>query len=148
MSEVPHKIRVAAVEDVPFIFSSWLKSYRDAPAVRSVPNSIYYAEHHGIIESIINSPNLVSLVACDPQDESQIFGYLIGENMGEGFVLHWVYVKYPFRRFGVARLLLNAARQAVPGWLQYSHAGKSYDQLTRNKDYIYNPYIILKGQAQ
>jgi hypothetical protein len=47
MSEQPPiLLRPVAVEDLNFIYSSWLKSYRDSVTVRGVPNDLFYKAHH------------------------------------------------------------------------------------------------------
>lgn len=49
--------------------------------------------------------NCSILVACDPGDYDQTFGYIM---FSDG-VLHWLYSKYDFRKAGVAtRLMENA----------------------------------------
>ncbi len=135
-------IRPANLEDVPFIFSSWLKSYRDAPAVRGVPNSIYYARQHDLITAVFARKNVRVYIACAPDEPSQIFGYLVGEALDSGPVLHFLYVKHPMRNFGVGKYLESHLLSVVPGQLTYTQAGKNHERLLKNREYIYNPYLI------
>lgn len=136
------QIRPALLEDVPFIFSSWLKSYRDAPAVRGVPNSIYYAEQHRLIEKVFSSKNLRVYIACDKEETTQIFGYLVAEVSESGPVLHWEYVKHSFRNFGVGKGLEKHLLEVCPGPLTYTQAGKNCERLLKGREYIYNPFFI------
>ncbi len=143
-TKVPFNLRAGDLKDVSFIFNSWLKSYRDAPAVKSVPNTIYYAEHHAVIERIFASAGLVLLIACDQNHPEQIFGYAVGERRPEGLMLHWTYVKYPFRKFGIGRALIEAMLttnvESLPVF--YSHSPKGAESLMKSRPYIFNPYAI------
>jgi GNAT superfamily N-acetyltransferase len=147
LKKVPFNIRSAAVDDIPFVFNSWLKSYRDAPAVRAVPNTTYYAEHHAIIEKIFSSAGLVLLVACDATESKQIFGYAVGERTSKGFAIHWVYVKFPFRRFRIGAALEQAllATNVDLSEVCYTHAPKGGEGLFRTRKYTYNPYLLIKA---
>ncbi len=135
-------IREATIEDIPLIFSSWLKSYRDGAAVQSVPNSIYYAEHHRIIERIFAAPGLYIRVACDKEDPSHVYAYLVGHT-GQDPVLHWVYTKFPFRNCGLAKALFGCFEtDSGKNVAIYSHAGKISQKLVQKRNIIYNPYVI------
>lgn len=141
-AQAKFNIRPANLEDIPFIFSSWLKSYRDAPAVRSVPNTIYYAQHHKIIEQIFSSKGLRVFIACDQEESSQIFSYVVGEVTPDGVTIHFIYSKFPFRNFGIATALEKHLTDLNPGQVQFSHAGKNHDRLIKNRKYVYNPYLV------
>jgi hypothetical protein len=122
------KIRPMSKADEPFAYSSWLKSFRDAPAVSGVSNTVYYKCHHDLVEAILSDPNTVAHIACAPDDDSQIFGYIVGS----AGVCHWVYVKHPFRTFGLARDLVALIQPKV-------HTTKARpSSLIGNS--VYNPY--------
>ena len=62
MTEEIINLREAQDQDVPFITNSWLKSYRHGGAMtKHVPNDIYYAQHHSVLERIL--PRGVVVVA-------------------------------------------------------------------------------------
>lgn len=145
-NSVPFTIRAATMDDVSFIFNSWLKSYRDAPAVRSVPNTIYYAEHHATIEKIFASAGLVLLIACAVEEPSQIFGYAVGERKVDCLAIHWIYCKFPFRKFGIGKSLESALLATnVDGHpVQFSHQPKGGEGLLKDRKYIFNPYLLRR----
>lgn len=138
----PVSIRVAELADIPFIFNSWLKSYRDAPAVKNVPNTIYFSEHHKVIEHILNAKGLMILVACNPDDRDQICGYIVGELSENDSIVHWLYCKHPFRKMGIGRALEAAFLDLAPAKqaLTYTHMSKISDRIQRLKSYTFNPY--------
>lgn len=143
MSEL-FTLRALAADDLPFVFNSWLKSFRDAPAVQSIPNSIYFAGQHDRIDRILKSAGLAAAVACNPEDPTQIYGYIVAENATVGSVVHWVYVKHPFRGHGVARGLFAAVVGAGTGPVPfyYTHRVKASDRLVRERAATFNPYLL------
>ena len=58
---LPIELRRARKSDIPFITSSWLKSNRYGYLPQSIPNTVYYHQHHKILEEVI--PRSVVLVA-------------------------------------------------------------------------------------
>jgi hypothetical protein len=76
------KLRELEASDIPFVYNSWLHSYRSSPAVRNIPNSVYYAEHHAVIERILASGRLISFVECDVVDPQVLYGYVVAEECG------------------------------------------------------------------
>lgn len=53
-----------------------------------------------------------TLVACNPEDEDQIYGFIVGEQFPFGLkkspVIHFLYVKAVFRGHGVGNLLMRS----------------------------------------
>jgi GNAT superfamily N-acetyltransferase len=98
-------LRGIAPEDSNFIYSSLAKSLRDAPLFRNVPGQIFFDGIRSVINSLLNH---VVVIACNPEDQSQIFGFAIGTPATPTTppIVHYVYVKHPFRGFGVGKTLL------------------------------------------
>lgn len=140
------KIRPIKEQDLAFIYNSWLKSYREAPAVRTVPNHIYYTEHHEIIEKILKSPYSEILVACDPLNDDILYGYVVGEHMEHNLTLHWVYCKQEWRRRGVATGLLGQLKSRSADLpIQYTHFTRFIKKLKENQEITYNPYALPRN---
>lgn len=132
-------VRKAAVEDLPFIFNSWLKCYRAAPAVKMIPNSTYYASQHALIEKILLTSEVH--IACNIEDPSQIYGYVVGKTREGKCTVHWLYCKHTFRRNGVAKALLQ---QLGEGPFEYSHRLDNTERLIKRPNCVYNPYFFLE----
>lgn len=138
---LPLTIRHANDQDIPFIFSSWLKSFRDAGLmVRSVPNTIYFTNHHKILQRLIKRSTVY--VACDPKDSSQIYGYIVAEYIDGTFVLHFIYVKQSFRKLGVGRALFNNFKHDGTASC-CSHLTKFGERMLLKYNMIYHPYTAL-----
>lgn len=131
--------------DESFIFNSWLKSFKDSRIVSGVSSTVYFAEMHSVIKGILDSPSTTVIMACDQADSSTIFGYIVAQQVGAALVIQWVYVKHPFRNFGVGRHLEAAVKSTTPHEsIAYTLATKLTDTLTRKDSYVYNPFINWK----
>lgn len=107
------RFRTSTGLDVPFIFSSWLKSYAKARGLAGSEKAAYFRAQHAVIDRLLQRSQV--LVACDPSDPGEVWGYCVNDTRA----IHWVYVKQVFRRFGIATELL---RQVVyDGPVLHSH---------------------------
>jgi hypothetical protein len=127
-------IRAAKETDLSFIFSTWLRSfYHSADFTKDIDKEIYYQYHQEVIKRIFGRLPRI-LVACDVQEPETIFGYIVAE----GPVLHFAYVKRPFRAAGLATALLNALEP--PKFVSHlTKHGKKF--LEKNPNVRYSPYF-------
>lgn len=113
-------IRQGAVSDLALIRNSWTKSYgKHSPAGdcragswARIPQAVYEYEQHRLIGRLLE--RALVLVACNPEDADQIFGYIVAEQQ-EQPVYHYLYVKDSFRKLGIATQLYGAAAQVLGG---------------------------------
>ena len=92
--------RLGKPEDIPFIFSSWLKGIRFGnDAFRKVPSKYYYKVMHARLDSILQTPGCVVTVACLKTDPDTVLGYSVSNHN----TLHWVFVKKGWRGIGIGR---------------------------------------------
>lgn len=140
----PFDLRPIRPQDHAFVFNSALKSFRDAPSVRSIPNSIYFEYQHKILERILASPQSICIAACNIDDTDQIFGYVLSERLAGQRVIHWIYVKHDFRGNGIARALEVAALESLgQGPVFFTHRTKSVERLADARRYTYHPYLLM-----
>lgn len=138
---LPIAIREAQEGDIPFIFSSWLKSFRSGLMNKEVDNTIYFSEHHKLTERLLKRST--TLMAVSPDDPATIYGYICFEKIEGLFVLHYVYVKHTFRAMGVMRQLMKATGQDFKTAGLFSHMTKIFERLSLKYDLIYHPYILI-----
>lgn len=130
-------IRDANEADVPFIFNSWLKSYRNASLCRSITNPVYFAFQHQLIEALLKH-NYVKVV-CTAADSNQLLGYIVyGEQEGIKIV-HYAYIKHAFRNMGMCRMMLQSAGIVNGGF--YTHETPSGARAAERMGLVYNPYL-------
>jgi hypothetical protein len=133
------QIRSATEADVPFIFNSWLKSYKGSSAVRNVSAPVYFDFHHKLIEKLLQRSQVH--VLCSPDDSSQVFGYIVAEQVEGVQVIHYAYVKYAFRGMGLCSMLAKHAGldKQIGGF--YTHETHSTLKLLNGSKFVYNPYL-------
>lgn len=130
-------------KDQNFIFNSWLKSNRNSYHTKHVVNDIYFFEHKMIIQYLMDTSDF--LVAVNPEDPDQIYGYICYEHIKDEIpVIHYIYVKYTYRKLGIAKQLLT---KAVPTFdtdpVCISHFNKVVIDKLPGKDLlVYNPYLL------
>ena len=145
-NELVLRIRMGLPDDLNLILNSWLLENYHAAASKYIPKTIYFDNQKNIILKILSRSSVY--VACNPEDETQIYGYLVVETLQNGtFYFHWLYVKTAVSEMGVATTLV---RQVVPNFLMPDtprilclHVGKLPKLgLMKKFNVVYNPYIL------
>lgn len=130
-------IRPAELDDLPFIIDSWVASREITPWALHVDKSTFRREEKLRIKYQFGKSTFVAKVACLEDDPNAILGWCALET--QPVVIHYCYVKRDFRRFGVARQLLQGIGQA-----EYA----SLPQITMphaiQSNWIYNPYRAFR----
>ena len=139
--KLPVRLRTLTEEDSPFIFNSWLKSYRFSHFGEKITNTIYFEDHHKVIENILKDSKVV--VACNEEDPSQLYGYIVGGVEDGNFVLHFIYVKHTFRNMGLGKTLLDAMGHDKEKAGVYTHHTRMADKLAAKYNFVYHPYLMF-----
>lgn len=124
------KIRDARVSDQAFIFSSFLKGlYYGNEFYRQIDKEAFMQNYKKVLTGLLIRSTCK--VLHQPDDEDALVGYAIYEPG----VVHYLFVKPPFRRFGLAKLLLPVGIHTV------THLTK-IGQAIKPKDIKFNPFAI------
>jgi len=142
------KTRTLKTGDVSYITSTWMNSYRSNNNFpKEMKHRIYSAEHNRIINRLLSKVNV--LVACDPEDENHIFGYLVYNNLESADldVFHYIYIKSPLQKNRVATDLIEEAKTSKKA--VYTHKNQKAqwiaDKLLKNYEEVnFNPYLFFK----
>lgn len=145
-SKVSVRIRPALEADVPFIFSTWLRSYRDSIFAANISTTVYYAEHHKVVEKLLKSSEVY--IACADDDISELYGFICGQKIDGILVIHYCYVKHSFRRLGIGMQLLNMFDYDPSKASIYTHMTKVGRTLGHKYSFIHSPYLALTGEYQ
>lgn len=137
----PATIREAVEADIPFIFNSWLKSYRGSAATKTISNAVYYQFQHKLIESLLRRCTV--LVLCEAGDTNQLLGYLVFETVEGIPVLHYCYIKHSFRKLSLCNKLLQQIDLSKGAF--YTHETPNSMRMCAKKGLIYNPYLATLG---
>jgi GNAT superfamily N-acetyltransferase len=127
--------------DESLILASWCKSALQyplwtaevgSPPIRlPVPPSLLHSQHRSFLKRLISEASI--LVLSDPEDEAHVMGWICFE---EG-CLHFIFVKFNFRRMGFGRRLLEGA--SLGGECEVSHRTPALNFLKSSK-WVWNPY--------
>lgn len=130
------------VGDKDFIYSSWIKSYKNSSFARAVPSPLYEMGQRHRIKKILENEKTNILIACDPTTPELIFGYIIFDDI----TLHYLYVKSKYRQMGIATALCYDILPKEK--IIYTHKCSEIwlEKKIREVDYasrlIYNPYLL------
>lgn len=134
-------VRKAIPEDIPFIYSSWLNSYKyDSTVGFSVRKGLFFSEYRTILDYILSQSDTKVLVACDPDYPNTIFGYLVYQPN----TIHYAFTKESFRNLGIQTSLYNAAELGA-GAVYYTHSTYSLrDMIHNHPDLVYDPFRLYR----
>lgn len=135
---VKTKIRLANKADIPFITSTWLNNYKWSHFGKYISRRIYFKEHHRLIQRTIQATP--TYVSCDPEDEGFIYGYIVGDNFDGYDLVHYIFVKGPFRNFGIGKALFEHLNKNKR--ISITHQF-DFKKDVPDKIFVYNPYLFL-----
>lgn len=150
-SPLPVLLRRKHTHDVARVARDWLKSLRGAPQYANITNEVYYFWQHSLVEGAWVDPTCGWIVACNPADPDQIYGWLCGQRAqtlsGDMALLHYVYVAKPYRRVGLCSRLLLAfdGRIRDAGATVVTTAQTPAWKVVAERlgvAYLYNPYLL------
>ena len=81
--------------DEPFIYSSFLKSYKQHSTSQYIPNSIYYKYQTEIVKHLLTAEK--TIVSVFPEDANEIIAYMVFNVRSDILILHFLYVKPNYR---------------------------------------------------
>jgi hypothetical protein len=125
-------VRPFLVADRPFIFASFLNAYYYGNILaRVAPVTEFWRFYNNKVAALVDDPGVTVSVACADNDPNLLLGMAITQ----GEVIHFVFVKEPFRLLGIAKLLLGEGPHTA-----YSHLTRSARDLVGRMKYT--PYLL------
>lgn len=112
-----YSFRSYTQDDIPFIHSSWLKSYYLG---NQYPKRLTISEfdklHRPIRNQVLESPETAIVIACSRDNKDLILGWIAIQKppWAEGLILHYVYTKSALKRQGIAQCLFNSVINDKP----------------------------------
>lgn len=118
------------------IYSTWLKGlYYGNDWFKEMPSKIYFKHYHKVIERILNRPHVVIRFAYLKEDQDIIVSYAVLEKAFGSNILHWVFTKSAWRKFGIAKLLLS---EKIDYYTSLTKIGKNIKPI----EWEFNPFLI------
>ena len=132
-------VREAELADIPFIRDSWKHSFHEGGHAPRCEPILFWEGQSDVITRLLGRSRV--LVASNPEDRAQIFGWVCFEQVGPLGVVHYVVVKRPFRRMGVAKSLLEHAVGGLERRM-HSHRTKLGERVAARVGSTWNPYLL------
>ena len=120
-------------DDHRYVFSTWYKQAYDSIPYRFMLPEDFKNNHSKLIKRHMNRGQ--NLVACDVDDPSVIFGYVVSEELEECVCIDFLFVKATFRGLGMARKLLKECAVEDKHFIM-THLPKKGSKLERLGPYI------------
>jgi hypothetical protein len=96
--------------DGAFVFATWLNHLKGSSTYgKALERGAFFKTFHRTIEGLLKRPTCRTLVASPLGEPEIILGYLVTDAVGERPVVHFAFVKGPFRGHGVMRALWSAS---------------------------------------
>lgn len=132
-------VRPVTPDDVGFVIHGWLEGYwADCPCSLVMHKAEWFKRWHTVVENALADERNRCLVACDVDRESSLFGFIVARPPD---VVHWLYVKQPYRGNGLSRLLQSGA--GLAGRVRFSSWSEGARRMAFvNPDLSYDPRII------
>ena len=142
-NKLPIIYRQMIPADSPFIYSTWLKSYRQMPYAASMSNDTFFHHHKQVVEKILAKPETSVTIICEDTDPDHIYGYSVVEIYGDASIIHYTYIKHSYRKLGLAKTLLQSQIPLLGQKLTFvSHESRHHQAFKSKFALEYNPYII------
>ena len=135
---LPIAFRPMQPSDEPFIYSTWLKSYRNSSFAEAMSNDVFFASHKDIIAGLLETASVVMIV--NPEDHDQIYGYSVTHNSLP--ITHFIYVKYTFRRLGLVAKLVEENGIFGHSVNFITHLPRNYQSWKTKYNLEYSPYLL------
>lgn len=140
--QLPMQVRMATDADVSYLMKSWLESYkRESRFASRMASDVFFPHHRRLVTDIICRANTV--MACDAEDTSHLIGFACGERVDDILLMHFIYVKFGFRQFGVAKKLMEAFEFKKDEPVITSHWTYTLDLIAPRYRVVYNPYLLF-----
>jgi Acetyltransferase (GNAT) family len=82
--------------DSNLIYSSWLQSLYQKDPYKFIPQSIYFKHQAILIKQLLDRSQV--LILCFPEDPDEVVGYAVYEIKNDIPIIHYLYVKLPYRK--------------------------------------------------
>jgi len=111
---VPHEMRAFVADaDEALLYKSYLRSLwrygvrltsMHGAAGMAVDHDVFMDGQRALMGRLLHHSQ--AQMACNPEDRWQVLGYVVFDDLPSGLVLHYIYVKKPYRAAGLATSML------------------------------------------
>ena len=135
MTDLVH-LRPGKAADLNFILSSWLQSYRIG--MKNISNAVYYDNMRPLAMKVLECSSV--LIACAPDDEDQILGFVVFRRQYDLAIVSYLYVKQSHRKLGIADHLFQHAAAGDEVTIA-THFLPWLDAAFKKRSIVFNPFV-------
>jgi len=126
-----------------FVYSTWLKSYRNTDWGRNMCNDTYFHHHKEIIDVILASPLTRVTIIADKDDQDTFYGYIVCQVVSGKPIVHYCYMKYNFRKLHLMSGLISHLGYFDSNNVHFvTHLPRHYPKLKTKYNLEFNPYLL------
>ena len=123
-------LRSARMDDMPFIFSTWMESARQ---LRNTRMSIFNSHYPDLVRRLMSSE--AAFVLASPASDA-LHAWACGRSPN---LLHFAYVPHKLRGYTFGRAVISAVLKDYPKTVFVTSSPLSQPNHTR---FIYNPFVL------
>ena len=128
-------LRPAVEADRNFIMATIMRGlYYGESWFSEIPKPVFMERYHKVVEYLLGKDTTQVLIACLKEDPETILGYSILTPSMQ--VVHFVFVKKPWRGIGIAGSLVPADTRSA------THLTKTGLSIIRAKNIDFNPFML------
>jgi len=130
-------------DDRPYIATSMLQSIKRSYPFDMVPQAIYYYPQKKIIQQLLDK--CTTLVACFPEDPSEIIGYIIYQFFDQIPIIHYLYVRTIHWNKKIANTILKQVLRDNMNTVIVTSISDFFPQLKHRfppYKFVYDPFFI------
>jgi hypothetical protein len=138
-----YEVRDYRESDLNFILATWLRGLKYGNDwYNLITPEVYFNTYKVVIQHILKHPGTSTKIACLKDDSDVILGYAVLNK--QHTVLHWSFVKSPWRNIGIMKTLVPRSVEVV------THMTKvGLGLLRKNPGMTFNPFLPLsEGEKQ
>lgn len=117
-----YQLRSQTEGDINFISHSW---YKALEKTNTLDFDVFKSLQNNLIKNILKRSN--SLIVCNPEDTTQIFGYLVKEKYKNLLIIHFAYVKTIYRNCGIAQKLFDESLKDEKSFVYTNKVSKGFE---------------------
>lgn len=120
--------------DMPFIYSSWSRSfYEGSGAKKHISPQEFHGHHRPTIDKFFSRPYATVIVVHHADEPDIILGWIAVEVLETKLVIHYAYIKSSFRRIGLLWELIRRVDKGQP--IIFTHMTDRFSRImARNHD--------------
>lgn len=140
MTRTPqYVLRVLEPGDRAFVASAWIRGAHDPAPACFIPRARFDPHQRAHVDRCLDTYS--TLVACHPDDPSELFAFICFCLVERMPVVHWLYVRNLFRRMGIARSIFGAIAPGAKAVVSTQWSSNSV-WIQRRISFFYDPFMV------